>query len=345
MPRKARIDAPGALQHIIIRGIEQKTIFRKDSDKKDFLDRLGKLLLDTQTACYAWALMTNHVHLLLRSGTAPISSVMSRLLTGYAVSFNRRYHRYGHLFQNRYKSILCEDEPYLHQLVAYIHLNPYRAGMIENLQALQTYPFSGHCALMGNTEVVWQDTDFVLAVFGKTVMSARKRYADYVSKCASAGRRSELTGGGLIRSTGGWRAVKDAYRDGIRLTSDERILGSSDFVRTTLSNADEEYDRRMRLQALGIDLDAVLEAVCTHLSVDMEEMASPSRKPMICQARALAGYLAVRELRITGATVARRLNVDRSSVSRSIGRVQEDPALKDIVKQVICSLFSEDLRH
>jgi REP element-mobilizing transposase RayT len=98
MPRQARIDAPGALQHIIIRGIERRAIFETDTDRDDFIDRLGNLLEKTETACYAWAIMDNHVHLLLRTGTTSISTVMRRLLTGYAVSFNRRHRRYGHLF-------------------------------------------------------------------------------------------------------------------------------------------------------------------------------------------------------------------------------------------------------
>ena len=93
MPRKARIDAPGALHHIIVRGIEKKAIFRDVVDRKDFLKRLGAILIDTETNCYGWVLMRNHVHLLLRTGLAPIATVMRRLLTGYAVSFNRRYRR------------------------------------------------------------------------------------------------------------------------------------------------------------------------------------------------------------------------------------------------------------
>ena len=84
MPRKARIDAPGALQHIIIRGIERKRIFFDDRDRNDFLDRLGDILKDTSTLCYAWALIPNHVHLLLRTGKVPIATVMRRLLTGYS---------------------------------------------------------------------------------------------------------------------------------------------------------------------------------------------------------------------------------------------------------------------
>jgi REP element-mobilizing transposase RayT len=93
MPRQSRIDAPGALHHIIVRGIERKRIFVDDKDREDFLERMSALLQETRTLCYAWALMTNHVHLLLRSGASPLSSVMRRLLTGYAVRFNSEGNR------------------------------------------------------------------------------------------------------------------------------------------------------------------------------------------------------------------------------------------------------------
>ena len=113
MPRKARIDAPGALHHVIIRGIERGKIFRSDYDRENFLNRFGKLIHDTQTDCFAWALITNHAHLLLRTGLIPVSVLMSRLLTGYAVWFNKKYRRHGQLFKNRYKSILCQEDPCL----------------------------------------------------------------------------------------------------------------------------------------------------------------------------------------------------------------------------------------
>ena len=94
--------------------------------------------------------MTNHAHILLRTGYVPLSTVMRRLLTGYAQQFNRRHRRHGQLFQNRFKSILCEEEPYLLELVRYIHLNPLRAGIVKDLKALKTYPHSsGHGVIMG----------------------------------------------------------------------------------------------------------------------------------------------------------------------------------------------------
>lgn len=126
MPRQARIDAPGALHHITARGIERRKIFLNERDLTDFIARLATILAETRTECSAWALIPNHFHLLLKTGTVPIASVMRRLLTGYAVSFNHRHNCHGHVFQNRYKSILCQEDVYLRELVRYIHLNPLR---------------------------------------------------------------------------------------------------------------------------------------------------------------------------------------------------------------------------
>lgn len=162
MPRKARIDAPGAVHHIMARGIERRKIFRKDADRDDFLSRLDLILTETQTPCYAWALMPNHFHLLLKTGAAPMATVMRRLLSGYAQSFNRRYRRHGHLFQNRYKSILCQEETYLLELVRYIHLNPVRARIVPDFRRLNTYPYCGHSVLLGKRRFGFQDTNTVL---------------------------------------------------------------------------------------------------------------------------------------------------------------------------------------
>ena len=124
MPRTARLDAPGVLHHVMIRGIERRKIFRNDKDREDFIERLEVLCPETQTNCYAWAFMSNHAHFLFRTGMSPLSRFMRRLLTGYAIGFNLRHSRRGPLFQNRYKSIVCQEDAYLQELVRYIHLNP-----------------------------------------------------------------------------------------------------------------------------------------------------------------------------------------------------------------------------
>src|SRR4030067_66716 len=149
MPRQPRLDAPGALHHVMGRGIERTNIFRIDRDREDFLNRLANQCIDGNLIVYAWGLLSNHFHLLVRTGRQPIFRSMKKLLTGYVVNFNLRHKRTGHLFQNRYKSIICEDDPYLLELTRYIHLNPLRAGIVRNLRGMSTYRGAGRSAMMG----------------------------------------------------------------------------------------------------------------------------------------------------------------------------------------------------
>jgi putative transposase len=188
MPRRARLDAPGTLHHVIGRGIAGTKIFRSDKDREDFLHRMADLCACTALTVYAWALMDTHFHLLIRTGNTSISSSMRKLLTGYVVNFNRRYHRYGHLFQNRYKSIICEDDPYLLELTRYIHLNPVRAGVVKDIRGLDTYPWTGHAVIMGRHTRSWQDRDTVLAYFGRTEGTAKVGYRRFVEKGLTMGR-------------------------------------------------------------------------------------------------------------------------------------------------------------
>ncbi len=133
MPRSARLDIPNLLQHVIVRGIERRDIFLNDDDRQDFVQRYQTLLEEKDVECFAWSLMSNHFHLLLRPTRTPLSTFMRRLLTGYAVTFNLCHNRSGHLFQNRYKSLVCDEDSYLLELVRYIHLIPLRAGMVADL--------------------------------------------------------------------------------------------------------------------------------------------------------------------------------------------------------------------
>ena len=239
MPRLARLDTPGVLHHIMIRGIERRKIFRSNNDRDDFIERLSIILPESDTCCYAWALLNNHAHFLFKSGEAGISKVMRRLLTGYAVTFNRKYKRHGQLFQNRYKSIICQEDTYLRELVRYIHLNPLRAKLVFDISELNRYPYSGHSALMGKRPRDWQDTRYVLASFAKTLKKARNEYLAFVKAGVSQGRKPELIGGGLIRSLGGWKEVKKfGLNKQDRIKGDERILGDSDFVMEVLEQAD-----------------------------------------------------------------------------------------------------------
>ena len=169
MPRKSRIDAPGSLHHIIVRGIERGVIFLDEGDCRNFLSRLSSLVKETGTSCCAWALIPNHFHLLLKTGRIPIAQIMRRLLTGYALFHNRRHARAGHLFQNRYKSILCQEDAYFLELVRYIHLNPLRSGIVSTIDKLDRFPYCGHGAIVGKQPNDWQDAQSVLALFAAAV--------------------------------------------------------------------------------------------------------------------------------------------------------------------------------
>jgi putative transposase len=320
MPRKSRLDAPGALHHIIARGIDRRDIFKDDKDRDSFLERLGDILAETQTLCFAWALIPNHFHLLLKTGATPISTVMRRLLTGYAVSFNRRHRRYGHLFQNRYKSILCQEDPYLLELVRYIHLNPLRAGIVNDLRSLDKYRYSGHGVILKKRKYSWQNSEYVLRLFAEKVSTARRRYREYVKKGVSQGRQPELVGGGLIRSLGGWSAVKALRKAGAYMKGDERILGGGDFVENILAQAEENLERKYRLEAEGYDFNMVVDRVAHLMRLKREEVLSPGKYKKVVEARSVICYWAVRELGISQGVLAQKFGITQPAISMAVKR-------------------------
>ena len=335
MPRRSRIDAVGALHHIMVRGIERGKIFGNDIDRNHFIERLGDILQETGTLCYAWALIPNHFHLALKTGPVPISTIMRRLLTGYAVWYNRKYKRRGHLFQNRFKSILCQEDAYLLELVRYIHLNPIRAGIVDDLIELGCYPYSGHSVLMGKVKYGWQNVDGILGMFSDNTTAARRGYKEFVEKGFEQGKRHDLTGGGLIRSAGGWEAVKALKKEGVFQKSDERILGDGDFVSRVLASAEEEMEKRYALRARGFDLEKVASRVSEVLEVEVEDIWTRGRYRHVVEARSLFCYWSVRELGIPMSSLARRLGISIPAVSKSVTRGQ------NIAKTKRCSLLEE----
>jgi putative transposase len=267
------------LHHLIVRGIERQEIFKDDADRNSFVDRLGLVSRDTPIDCFAWALMSNHVHLLIRSGLALISPVMQRLLTGYAIRFNRRHHRHGHLFQNRYKSILCQEDPYFLELVRYIHLNPLRAKLVPDYKSLESYAYCGHCILLGQRRNDWQNTHAVLVRFGKSIPQARRHYREFVKNGIKAGKKPELVGGGLIRSLGGWSVVKSLGSMSERIKGDERILGDGSFVEEVLKVSQERLERRYGYHSKGYDFNWLIDRVAERLHVNRDKVTRPGRTP------------------------------------------------------------------
>ncbi len=320
MPRGARLDAPGTLHHIMVRGIEKRSIVSDDRDRKDFLSRMGALAVETQTIVYAWALMDNHAHILLRSGSFGLPTFMRRLLSGYAIFHNRRHGRSGHLFQNRYKSIVCEEDPYFMELVRYIHLNPLRAGLVDSLMALHDYQWCGHSAIMARQKNEFQDREYVLKWFGQKEGEALKAYCQFMEHGILLGRRPELVGGGLVRSLGGWSVVKGMRRNGLCEKADERILGSSEFVSEIIKDADE----KVKYQTAGDDVMDIIERdisnICQKENVRPTALRAGSRKQPLPKIRKQLTAKFVGEYGLSLAETARQLGISTSAVAQIIRR-------------------------
>lgn len=331
MPRQPRLDAPGALHHVMGRGIERTQVFREDTDRADFVARLAALCGEGDWVVYAWALMPNHFHLLVRTGQRPLFQSMRKLLTGYVVNFNRRHRRYGHLFQNRYKSIICEDDPYLLELTRYIHLNPLRGGLVKGLADLCRFPWTGHAAIMGGVDRDWQDTATVMAYFGQKRRRAVERYEAFVREGIPRGRRADLVGGGLIRSLGGWSQVLAVRRKGVQVAADARILGSGEFTVHLLAEAARQDKETLRLSRKLIDLPTLARQVIAGEGVTERALRSGSRRPGVVRARRLFCQVAVQGLGYSGAGVARFLGVTTSSVNR-LAASEELPEVKRYLK-------------
>jgi putative transposase len=311
MPRLARIEIEGLLQHVMVRGIEKRDIFVDDRDRFEFVNRLSDLLVKTETDCFAWALMSNHVHLLLRPSKTKLSQLMRRLLTGYAVVFNLRHHRNGHLFQNRYKSIVCEEECYLLELVRYIHLNPLRAGVVSSIGSLDTYKWSGHSVLVGKESLAGQATDEVLQLFGERRKHAVMKYRSFVEDGIELGKRDELVGGGLKRYlTLSGSQDREAY--------DERVLGSGEFVEHLWQETE-----RLPIRDASLPLDEIIARVAATFSLDTTVLYGGSKRKEVADARAVLCYLATRGSGCNGVELATRINITRSAVVHAAARGED----------------------
>jgi DNA-binding ferritin-like protein (Dps family) len=260
-------------------------------------------------------------------------------MTGYAVTFNIRHRRSGHLFQNRYKSVVCEEDTYLLELTRYIHLNPLRAKLVKDMKELDKYLWTGHSALLGKRKNVLipdvplinagenngkflaeKTVEDVLQYFGKNLKEARRRYREFVEKGIKHGRREDLQGGGLIRSSGGDRAILIGQKKEDREKSDQRILGSGGFVSATLQQSERILEKKYLPKR---SIEDLVEFVAKQLALSPELICSGSRKKEISEARALVAYLAVEETGHSAADVARYLRIGRANVFRSIKRGYE----------------------
>ncbi len=324
MPRQARLDASGVLHHVMARGIEQGLIFRDDRDREDFIRRLSELALKQAWIIYAWALMPNHFHLLVRSGKNPLSRNMRALMSGYAGYFNRRHKRHGHLFQNRYKSIVCEEETYFLELVRYLHLNPLRSKIVRDLNELDRYKYAGHSAIIGTVERKWQDIDEVLGRFNDKRRSAIRLYREFTAAGIEEGRRPELEGGGLLRSYGGWKGVTELRRGREKYRADERVPGSSSFIEEILKEVEKQEEGKSK----RVSLKALISRIATDMGISRESMTGSGRNREVTRARAVLAYIWMRYLGRSGYELAKALGMTPQALYASSSRVEADNVIR-----------------
>lgn len=307
------------------RGIDQTSIFRDDNDRDDFLSRLAILAGREQVTVYAFALMPNHFHLLMRPLLMPLPRFMSRLLTGYSMRFNRRHGRRGHLFQNRYKSIVVEEERYLLQLIRYIHLNPLRAGIVNSLAELAPYPYTGHSALLGLYPCPWLQSDETLSNFAPTAKPARRILLKFMNDGLASGARPDPSENDkkFLDGNGDDRSVQD-----------NRVLGSREFAIGLLG-----HHRRMpgacpSPEARENHLERLLERVARQYDLSLPELCSGSKRAVVIKARHAAIWLGLKSLGLPATDLAHALRIKPTAVYRAItrdsGNQDENVAIIDL---------------
>jgi hypothetical protein len=226
------------------------------------------------------------------------------------------------LFENRYKSILCDEDNYLLALVRYIHLNPLRARVVKNIEELDLYPFCGHKTIIGKAKHSWVDADHVLLQFGGTRRKGMFAYRTFMREGVGLGHQPELTGGGLLRSLGGWSQVVAKRRSGNREEGDERILGSGDFVHAILKETEEREIRQLKLRRSGRTIQKIIEEECKKSGISTSEVQNGIRRRAVSRLRALIASRGRTELGLSSAEMARHLGVAASSISRLVDRTK-----------------------
>ena len=294
MARPPRLEASGALYHVTARGNERRALFRDDTDRSEYLDRIAIYRKKLPFELLAYCLMTNHVHLAVRTGPVPLSRIMARLHSTYAEWFNRRHGRVGHLFQGRYKAYLVRDDRHLYALVRYVHRNPVQARLVTHASH---YHWSSDLFLRKGKGPDWLAVDSLLALLDGSRKSAVRRYVDLVDGPAAATTTP---------------APDECEAEG-------RGFGS---FGVTLAHErpgePEDTDPIVR----EIRLDDLLEIVARECGLTLEDLRSRLRGGEVADARCRAAHLARRLFRIPVRRLALRLGRDDSSFARPLARLE-----------------------
>lgn len=297
MARTARRDGAGLAHHVMVRGIERKQIFLSDKDRNDYLERLDRLLPEEGWRCFAWALMPNHVHLVIQSPHGGLSRLMARLNTGYARSFNLRHHRVGYLFQNRFKSRLVEDEADLIGLVAYVIRNPLVASLVGSPQALERYPWCNLGALLGLLPArPFEASMTCLSLFADDRDTARRRLRRWIaaSEVGAALDLSHSNTGSLIEKD---RAA-------------EKALPEPTEFRTLITECADP----------ATALNHLVQNLAEDLAISKQTLLRPGRHGPASDARSLIAAFAIDQLRLDRHQTGKILNISATAVSKAAQR-------------------------
>jgi putative transposase len=194
---------------------------------------------------------------------------------------------------------------------------------VKTLEDLDRYSWSGHSAVMGKNECPWMDTDYVLLQFNDRKRKSKTAYRKFISEGMTLGRSVELTGGGLIRSKGGWSNVVSARRKGQREEYDERILGSGDFVNDIFQEAEKKQMRQMKIRRSGMTINNIIKEECGGTRVSRIELQAGSRRKIVSDMRAKIARRSLDELGLSMAEIARHLGVNTSSITRTIAKLEK----------------------
>jgi REP element-mobilizing transposase RayT len=296
--RRPRLFAPGVLYHVIVRGNQRRKTFLTEDDYQAYLEKLGRYRKRFGVIVYAYCLMPNHVHLLLETTSEPLSKFMQALQQSYTQHFNRAHRKVGHVFQGRYKAIVCDKDEYLLALVRYIHLNPVRAKIARKPEQ---YKHSGHGAYVQSGETAVIDPRPVLQMLG------RRGYQRFVLDGIDGGHKQEY------------------YQ-----VEDQRFLGAKGFGERITKEAE-----RVSVPSAKRSLSELIKGVANRLNIEPETLAGPDRGWAISRQRAVVGYLLVRRLGYRLTDVARYLGRDTATLSSLIFRFSERMKVEEKSKKEI----------
>ncbi|MBD3321409.1 MAG: hypothetical protein GF350_09980, partial [Chitinivibrionales bacterium] len=250
MPRMARFEMPGSMYHVMARGINGIKIFGDEEDRIEFLKRFAGNMKKCGFKCLAWCLMDTHYHLQIRTNENPLSKLMRPLNGGYARWFNKKYQRNGYLYQDRFKSVLCQDSEYSRRLIRYIHLNPLRGGKVLSLEKLKKYRWGGHAFLVNSPDSLgkdFQNRKDALRRFGRTEKDAVKKYCSYLAEAVDVDNPEKS---GLL-----------AEDDFIELSGSEKgwpaVIGDPEFAQAAMARHDVNIFRRHRKADYSIALEKI----------------------------------------------------------------------------------------